>query len=200
MLSNSIKNNIKKKALLLRIMTLRRDPSSIIKKTSNETFKRVEQKKVKEPLTVEKEDLPKGYTTSWRNEETLPGWLKHRFAIKEKIGFQPWRPKKRLSREVMDKIRYMNQQLPEEYTIEKLSSTFRISPEAINRILKSTFVPKREVSERQETKYQEKLRKFKEKAKSEQLREKILLKERSENRFDVKRNRNISLYKNKEYK
>ncbi|CAJ0640786.1 16000_t:CDS:1, partial [Entrophospora sp. SA101] len=51
MLSNSIKNNIKKKALLLRIMTLRRDPSSIIKKTSNETFKRVEQKKVKEPLT-----------------------------------------------------------------------------------------------------------------------------------------------------
>src|SRR6185295_17491499 len=90
-------------------MTLRRDtPPSIMEENNNreQSFKGDEQR-----VQEIQEDLPKGYVPTWRNEETLPGWLKYKFAIKEKIGFQHWRPKKRLSREVMDKIRFMNQQV-----------------------------------------------------------------------------------------
>jgi len=67
----------------------------------------------------------------------------------------------------MDKIRWLHNQLPEEYNAERLSNHFKISPESIRRILKSKFIPKFEILERQERKYKEKLIKFKEKQKEQ---------------------------------
>jgi len=96
------------------------------------------------------------YDPDWREKENLPGWLRHRFAMKERTEFKYWRPHKKVSREVMDKIRWLHNKLPEEYNAEKLSKHFKISPESIRRILKSRFIPDSEVLERQEQKYKEK--------------------------------------------
>ncbi|GBB85024.1 hypothetical protein RclHR1_01160018 [Rhizophagus clarus] len=105
------------------------------------------------------------YDPNWRENENLPGWLKHKFAMKERIGFKHWKPHKRVNREIMDKIRWLHNQFPEEYNAEKLSNHFKISPESIRRIIKSKFIPNSEILERQEQKYREKLIKFKEKQK-----------------------------------
>lgn len=57
------------------------------------------------------DDKTINYDPNWRENENLPGWLKHRFAMKERIGFKHWKPHKRVNREVMDKIRWLHNQV-----------------------------------------------------------------------------------------
>ncbi|KAI8969285.1 hypothetical protein BDF20DRAFT_839221 [Mycotypha africana] len=64
----------------------------------------------------------------------------------------PWRPVKRVSRMTMDKIRTLATTQPEYYKIETLSDEFKISCEAVKRILKSKWAPTQEELERQERK------------------------------------------------
>ncbi|PHZ07896.1 uncharacterized protein RHIMIDRAFT_242245 [Rhizopus microsporus ATCC 52813] len=59
-----------------------------------------------------------------------------------------WLPKKRVSRETMEKIRRCA--LQPDYNITKLSQEFKISGEAIRRILKSNYQPTPEDAKRQE--------------------------------------------------
>ncbi|KAL0090456.1 hypothetical protein J3Q64DRAFT_1409891 [Phycomyces blakesleeanus] len=61
-----------------------------------------------------------------------------------------WRPKKRISRETMEKIRSLASSNPGQYTTMSISTEFKISPEAVKRILKSRFTPSDEEAKRQE--------------------------------------------------
>ncbi|KAI8331020.1 hypothetical protein BC941DRAFT_439574 [Chlamydoabsidia padenii] len=63
---------------------------------------------------------------------------------------QPWQPIKRVSRVTMEKIRTLAALHPEHYNSVSLAAEFRISPEAVKRILKSKFRPDPVIADRQE--------------------------------------------------
>ncbi|OMJ09287.1 Required for respiratory growth protein 9, mitochondrial [Smittium culicis] len=69
------------------------------------------------------------------------GWIKRKSELNQKLGKQPWNPQKKLARASLEKIRLLNKEYPNIYTINKLSQDFKVSFEAIRRILKSKFVP-----------------------------------------------------------
>ncbi|CAJ0639491.1 23107_t:CDS:2 [Entrophospora sp. SA101] len=98
-----------------------------------------------------------------RNKETLPGWLK----LKEKFGFNFGDQKKDQEKSWIKNTLYT-------------LTEFHLRQ--FNRISKSAFVPKREVLERQETKYQGNSKK----GLNQNNQGKILLRKESENRFDDK--------------
>nr|CAG8434241.1 3395_t:CDS:2 [Entrophospora candida] len=113
-----------------------------------------------------KKDLPKDLKIILhflRNKETLPGWLK----LKEKFGFNFGDQKKDQEKSWIKNTLYT-------------LTEFHLRQ--FNRISKSTFVTKREVLERQETKYQENSKK----GLNQNNQGKILLRKESENRFDGK--------------
>ncbi|KAK2464565.1 hypothetical protein APHAL10511_003423 [Amanita phalloides] len=55
-----------------------------------------------------------------------------------------WSPPKKLSREAMDGLRQLHRFDPETFTTPVLAEKFRVSPEAVRRILKSKWEPSRE--------------------------------------------------------
>ncbi|KAI0346146.1 hypothetical protein BDW22DRAFT_1352153 [Trametopsis cervina] len=55
-----------------------------------------------------------------------------------------WSPPRKVSRQAMDGIRLMHAQDPEIFTTPILAEKFKISPEAVRRILKSKWEPTRE--------------------------------------------------------
>jgi hypothetical protein len=67
-------------------------------------------------------------------------WQVHKAAMKEKFP-DGWNPQKRLSPDAMAGIRALHQQMPEKYTSWVLADHFKVSPEAIRRILKSKWSP-----------------------------------------------------------
>ncbi|SCV74302.1 BQ2448_6734 [Microbotryum intermedium] len=83
-----------------------------------------------------------------------PLWLKHRQRMK--VLFPTgWAPPKRLSREAMDLIRTMHSSDPTRYSTRVLSEHFKVSPEAVRRILKSRFSLAVEERERREKRRKE---------------------------------------------
>lgn len=52
-----------------------------------------------------------------------------------------WNPPKKLSREAMDGLRTLHNHDPETFTTTALATRFKISPEAVRRILKSRWQP-----------------------------------------------------------
>lgn len=74
-------------------------------------------------------------------EEPTPGpWRAHRERLKELFP-EGWSPPRKLSREAMDGLRSFNALDPETFTTPVLAEKFRISPEAVRRILKSKWLP-----------------------------------------------------------
>jgi hypothetical protein len=88
-------------------------------------------------------------------------WKLHRAVLKESFP-DGWSPPKRLSREAMDGLRIFHAQNPDIFTTPVLASKFRISPEAVRRILKSKWEPTRErrqkLAERERLEIRERLR------------------------------------------
>ncbi|PWN93418.1 hypothetical protein FA10DRAFT_264068 [Acaromyces ingoldii] len=62
---------------------------------------------------------------------------------------QPWRPRKILSREAQEGLRLLHAHDPETYSRQALAAQFKISVEAVRRILKSKFRPDGAVVSRQ---------------------------------------------------
>ncbi|KAL1923350.1 uncharacterized protein VTP21DRAFT_8330 [Calcarisporiella thermophila] len=93
----------------------------------------------------------------WRSRTDLPSWQRHRLALREKFDGAAWRPPKRVSRSTMEKIRFLHRELPGEYNTAKLAQEFKITSEAVRRILKSRYVPTPEVIERQEKRRKERI-------------------------------------------
>jgi hypothetical protein len=70
-------------------------------------------------------------------------WQLDKAALKEKFP-EGWKPLKKLSPDALAGIRALHAQSPEQYTTEVLANSFKISPEAVRRILKSKWTPNSE--------------------------------------------------------
>jgi hypothetical protein len=68
-------------------------------------------------------------------------WQIQKDALKKKFGEQGWSPRKKLSPDTMEGIRALHEQFPQKYTTPVLAEQFKVSPEAIRRILKSNWRP-----------------------------------------------------------
>lgn len=74
----------------------------------------------------------------------LKPWQVQKRALFEKFGSFGWSPRKRVSPDDLEDIRALNSQSPEKYTTPVLAEQFKVSPEAIRRILKSKWRPNEE--------------------------------------------------------
>jgi Neugrin len=84
------------------------------------------------------------------DHETRPPrehWQIQKDALKMKFGEQGWSPRKKLSPDTMEGIRALHEQFPQKYTTPVLAEQFKVSPEAIRRILKSKWRPSAEKME-----------------------------------------------------
>jgi hypothetical protein len=81
------------------------------------------------PLGVDK---PRAQRENWQTQKE---------ALGKKLGEQGWQPRKRLSPDTIQGIRALHEQFPARYTTPVLAEHFKISPEAIRRILKSKWTP-----------------------------------------------------------
>ncbi|KAF7325314.1 Acylpeptide hydrolase [Mycena venus] len=73
-------------------------------------------------------------------EPTPAAWQAHRAALKEAFP-DGWNPPRKLSREAMEGLRQLHRVNPETFTTSVLAERFRVSPEAVRRILKSRWAP-----------------------------------------------------------
>ena len=83
-----------------------------------------------------------------------PEWKKHQVALREQFP-SGWAPPKRLSREAMDLVRTMHAANPSLYSTAALAAQFKVSPEAIRRILKSRFEMSKHEADRREARRKE---------------------------------------------
>ncbi|KAL2372383.1 mitochondrion organization and biogenesis protein [Blastomyces gilchristii SLH14081] len=75
----------------------------------------------------------------------LEPWQIQKQALKKKFP-EGWNPRKRLHPDTLDTIRHLHQQDPNIYSTPALAQEFKVSPEAIRRILKSKWQPTPEVA------------------------------------------------------
>lgn len=79
-------------------------------------------------------------------------WQIQKAALNRKFGDDGWQPRKKVSPDAMEGIRALHEQDPERWSTPVLADHFKISAEAIRRILKSKWRPKnaKEVESRRE--------------------------------------------------
>uniref|UniRef100_A0A1A8SEK5 Neugrin n=1 Tax=Nothobranchius rachovii TaxID=451742 RepID=A0A1A8SEK5_9TELE len=53
----------------------------------------------------------------------------------------PGAPQRKLTWDAIEQIRYLKQELPEEWTVERLAEGFSVTPDVISRVLRSKFTP-----------------------------------------------------------
>lgn len=70
-------------------------------------------------------------------------WAQHRASMKAKFP-KGWAPPHKLSRAAMDGLRALHAHDPDTFTTPVLSEKFRVSPEAVRRILRSKWQPTKE--------------------------------------------------------
>ncbi|KAF7983478.1 hypothetical protein HWV62_21780 [Athelia sp. TMB] len=88
----------------------------------------------RKPVSKLQKREPDGETEDWRRHA----------AVMKKSFPAGWQPPKKLSRDAMEGLRLLNKQNPDIFTTPILAEKFRISPEAVRRILKSKWEPSRE--------------------------------------------------------
>ncbi|KAK2758339.1 Required for respiratory growth protein 9 mitochondrial [Arachnomyces sp. PD_36] len=77
---------------------------------------------------------------AWKSPEA---WRVQKEALKKK--FQGgWAPRKKLSPDDLERVRHLHSQDPEKYSTPNLADEFKVSPEAVRRILKSKWRPNEE--------------------------------------------------------
>ncbi|KAF2850946.1 hypothetical protein T440DRAFT_449526 [Plenodomus tracheiphilus IPT5] len=70
-----------------------------------------------------------------------PDWRAQKAALKAKLNGEAWNPRKKLSPDTMEGIRHLNATQPSKFTTPVLAEHFKVSPEAIRRILKGKWRP-----------------------------------------------------------
>lgn len=83
-----------------------------------------------------------GFTKAEREQ-----WQIQKAALEAKFGKAGWQPRKRISPDALAGIRSMHAQQPTIYTTEVLAEHFKVSAEAIRRILKSKWQADEEAAE-----------------------------------------------------
>ena len=81
-------------------------------------------------------------------------WQTQKIALSEKFGPTGWLPRKRLSPDTLEGIRALHSQYPDKFSTPILANQFKVSPEAIRRILKSKWRPKDEEEERRRRRWE----------------------------------------------
>lgn len=76
----------------------------------------------------------------WRKDAGMPEWKRQKYALREKFKGKNWSPQKKLSREEMNSVKILKKELPDMTTAE-IAVHFKISPEAVRRILRSKWEP-----------------------------------------------------------
>lgn len=93
-------------------------------------------------------------------------WQIQKAALAEKFGEVGWQPRKRLSPDTLEGIRALHKADPAAYSTEMLAQHFKISPDAIRRILKSKWRPSEEEVEDRRQRWEKRgIRKWEEMAK-----------------------------------
>ncbi|KAJ1972732.1 Required for respiratory growth protein 9 mitochondrial, partial [Dimargaris verticillata] len=111
-----------------------------------------------EPLTKTSKPKPessaKKPVTSNTSSSDLDdeGWRVRKNEQSKVLQGARWSPTKRVARSTMERIRFLHTNLPDTYTIPRLSAEFKISFEAVRRILKSKYIPSEASRARQEEK------------------------------------------------
>ncbi|CAI4049580.1 mitochondrial ribosome assembly protein RRG9 SKDI_14G1160 [Saccharomyces kudriavzevii IFO 1802] len=67
-----------------------------------------------------------------------PEWKKQKMAVRKKLEGQRWNPPKKISQEQMEALKLLKSNFPE-LSASDLAERFKISPEAVRRILKSNW-------------------------------------------------------------
>ncbi|KIJ99909.1 hypothetical protein K443DRAFT_679591 [Laccaria amethystina LaAM-08-1] len=128
-------------------------------------------------------NTPPAHLRSPPEKPTPYEWKAHRETIRKEFP-GGWSPPRKLSREAMDGLRQLHHHDPEKFTTPLLAEKFRISPEAVRRILKSKWEPSREkrikfaIREREEKQQFFKLSRLKERMEARALEENFGLKKR----------------------
>lgn len=81
-------------------------------------------------------------------------WQIQKKALSEKFGPTGWLPRKRLSPDALEGIRALHAQYPDKFTTPILADQFKVSPEAIRRILKGKWRPKDEEEEKRRRRWE----------------------------------------------
>ncbi|KAI8934845.1 hypothetical protein NX059_008524 [Plenodomus lindquistii] len=74
-------------------------------------------------------------------EPPKPDWRTQKAALKAKLNGEAWNPRKKLSPDTMEGIRHLHATQPSKFTTPVLAEHFKVSPEAIRRILKGKWRP-----------------------------------------------------------
>ncbi|CAI9572908.1 unnamed protein product [Staurois parvus] len=82
----------------------------------------------------------------------------------------PGPPERSLSWNAMEQIRYLKQEFPEEWTLQRLASGFNVSTDVIRRVLKSKFVPSQARKMKQDAVVSSRLGQLSSKTKQDQLK------------------------------
>ena len=77
-------------------------------------------------------------STTYQKKKKPEGWQIQKEALKQKFE-GGWNPPKKLSPDALDGIRHLHAMAPDRFTTPVLAEEFKISPEAIRRILKSKW-------------------------------------------------------------
>ncbi len=86
-----------------------------------------------------------------RSKKDSEPWQIQKEALKDKFGEAGWNPRKKLSPDTMEGIRALHAENPDKYSTPMLAEHFKVSPEAIRRILKSKWRPsEKEMEKRRE--------------------------------------------------
>lgn len=113
-----------------------------------------EEPELNEPPKAAKKDklfnrtkaTPKDSSEENDTKEKRPqeAWGIQKSALVQKFGATGWSPRKRLSPDTLSGIRALHASNPDIYSVEMLQEHFKITPEAIRRILKSKWRPSEE--------------------------------------------------------
>lgn len=68
-----------------------------------------------------------------------PAWAVQKSALAAKFKSEPWNPRRKLSPDAQEGIRTLHEEDPVRYSTPLLAQEFKVSPEAIRRILKSKW-------------------------------------------------------------
>lgn len=126
--------------------------------TATETAGRVSPKKSKNKKTSDPpksaKDAQKRKSKDAKPSEKKPeGWQIQKAALKEKFK-EGWSPPRKLSPDALDLIRHLHSTAPDQFTTPVLAEQFKVSPEAIRRILKSKWRPTEEEMEDRRRRWQ----------------------------------------------
>ncbi|KAJ8370220.1 hypothetical protein SKAU_G00102480 [Synaphobranchus kaupii] len=105
---------------------------------------------VEDPDTAEVEDRLRALEREEKRRQTAIKFQR----LRKQLG-SPGPPERRLSWDAMEQIRYLKQELPEEWTVARLAEGFSVSTDVIHRVLRSRFFPSPERRTKQDSRAQQ---------------------------------------------